>query len=100
MRISYLLSIVMLLSFSSANIFAAVEMGVRSKSWPWMWLNGLPLDEQKTLAESDKIKWRVAEANLDNYKNLGASWNIVVARQKFDGPDSFVRLKTIVKQIL
>jgi hypothetical protein len=98
MRISYLLSIVMLLSFSSANIFAAVEMGVRSKSWPWMWLNGLSLDEQKTLAESDKIKWRVAEANLDNYKNLGASWNIVVARQKFDGPDSFVRLKTIVKQ--
>ena len=70
-----------------------VEMGLENHAW-----NSLYLAGGKGSRSADRMKVQMYESNLDQYKWLGATWDVVRADQDTDGPDGFRRLDAIVAQ--
>lgn len=77
---------------------AEISIGLRTMIWPHIWQDGKGLTEQKKISKDKEVKWGVALANLDKYRELGALWNIVIVRQGQDGPDQFTRLTRVLKE--
>lgn len=73
-----------------------LEVGLWTQVWPWMWLDGKPLDDQSTLGPAYLARWRFAEDNLRRISELGAAFNLVTVRQRSDGPDGWKRIRAIV----
>lgn len=68
---------------------AEIAFGARTQIWPFLF-TGKPLT-----TSDEKTKLAVTLGNLDRYRELGLTWNIVEAWQGVDGPDGFRRLDRV-----
>lgn len=71
---------------------AEIAFGARTQIWPFLF-TGKPLT-----TSDEKTKLAVTLGNLDQYHELGVTWNIVDVWQEVDGPDGFQRLDRVVAE--
>jgi hypothetical protein len=76
---------------------AQVSLGLRTQMWPQMWSEGMDPAKKAKLNKVAQAQWEVSEANLHRYAELGGNWNVVIARQRIDEPETFERLKNIIQ---
>lgn len=76
----------------------AIDFGLRTQIWPFMWANGREIKDVSGLNNHQKLQWNVAEKNLGIYKAMGAKWNIVIVRHKLDASVDWARLEKIIKK--
>lgn len=94
---TYLLLTILVVMIGNAKA-EPISIGLRTQIWSFMWRDGKTINEIKNLTDSEKIKWLVAEKNLDKASEIGAQWNIIILRQGVDGPDNFKRAIKIVDE--
>ena len=80
-----------------------ISFGLKTQIWQHMWHNGkditfLTLEARDKNVSDLERKWKYSEANLNEYKNLGAQWNLVTIEQGVDGPDDFARAERIFSE--
>lgn len=71
---------------------AGVGFGARTQIWPFLF------GTEGSLTADEAVKLDVAMGNLDRYRELGATWNIVDVWQEADGPDGYRRLDHVIAQ--
>lgn len=85
---------------ASTDAFAAqnISIGLRTQTWPFMWVAGRSLSDRHGLSTTEKVRWRMTVAALGRYKELGANWNMLILREGVDGRDGFARAKRAVQE--
>ncbi len=78
------------------NAHGEITFGARTQIWPFLF--AARADDSPGLTSDEQIKFDVAIGNLDRYRDLGATWNIVDVWQDVDGPDGFLRLDRVVSE--
>lgn len=71
---------------------AQVAFGSRTQIWPFLFR------EPTRYSADEAMKHEVALGNLERYRELGATWNIVDVWQELDGPDGYRRLDRVIAE--
>jgi hypothetical protein len=73
-----------------------ITFGARTQIWSFLFVD--KAGNEPAYSADEKMKFEVAIGNLDQYRELGARWNIVDVWQEIDGPDGFRRLERVVAE--
>lgn len=73
-----------------------IAFGARTQIWPFLFADQAGGSPGQTTDQ--RVKYEVATGNLDRYRELGATWNIVDVWQDVDGPDGFRRLDRVFNE--
>ena len=76
---------------------AGISIGMETRVPPFVWKDALAMEDFPGLTADQKIMWKSVEAEIAEYRNWGAQWNVITVDQWSSGPGQLLWLRRVIE---
>jgi hypothetical protein len=76
---------------------SGISFGIETRVPPFVWKDGQPLEHFTNLTADQKIMWQSVQADIGEYREWGAQWNVITIQQSLGGAGQILWLRQIME---